>query len=101
MNMKDLIMGTEEENKAFLEQEEKKKHPEKDGFVDPHEITKDMLISDILAVYPQAATFLMECGMGCISCGAAQFESLGQAAMVHGIDADDLVEALNEQAENW
>lgn len=99
--MQELLFGSQEENAAQLEREAKKKNPGADGFVDPHEITKDMLIVDILAVYPQAAMFLMECGMGCISCGAAQFETLEQASMVHGIDVDDLVEALNEQAENW
>ena len=99
--MQELLFGSAEENAAQLEREAKKKNPSAEGFVDPHEIKKDMMISDILAVYPQAAMFLMECGMGCISCGAAQFETLEQASMVHGIDADDLVEALNEQAENW
>lgn len=101
MRMQELLFGSAEENAAQLEREEKKKNKELEGFVDPHEIKKDVLICDLLAVYPQAAMFLMECGMGCISCGAAQFETLEQASLVHGIDPDDLVEALNEQAENW
>ena len=99
--MQELLFGSEQENAEQIAREEKKKNPSPEGFVDPHEIKKDVMISDLLAVYPQAAAFLMECGMGCISCGAAQFETLEQAALVHGIDPDDLVEALNEQAENW
>ncbi|MCR5746082.1 MAG: DUF1858 domain-containing protein [Lachnospiraceae bacterium] len=59
-------------------------------------ITKDMLIGDILRAYPQSMYALMECGMGCIGCPASQAESVGEAAMVHGLDGDDIVRYLNE-----
>ncbi|MBQ4403680.1 MAG: DUF1858 domain-containing protein, partial [Selenomonadaceae bacterium] len=38
-------------------------------------------------------------GMGCFGCHAAQFESIEEGALVHGIDPDKLVEALNEIAD--
>ena len=38
-------------------------------------------------------------GMMCIGCPASQGESIGQAAAVHGIDADQLVNALNAALE--
>ena len=38
-------------------------------------VTKDMLISEIIAKFPPAAYALMGCGMGCVHCGAAQGES--------------------------
>ena len=53
------------------------------------EITKDMLVGDILRAYPQSMYALMECGMGCIGCPASQAESVADAAMVHGLDGDD------------
>lgn len=63
-------------------------------------ITKDMLIGDILRAYPQSMYALMECGMGCIGCPASQAESVADAAMVHGLDGDDIVKYLNEYIEN-
>ncbi len=63
-------------------------------------ITKDMIISDILAIHPGNAAILMASGMGCIGCPASQGESLEEAAAVHGMDADILVEDLNKFLEN-
>lgn len=60
------------------------------------EITKDMIISDILAVDPNLAPILMASGMHCIGCPSAQGESLEEAAMVHGMDAEELTGKLNE-----
>ena len=58
-------------------------------------ISGDMLIGDILRLYPESAYVLMNCGMGCISCPASQMESLSEACMVHGIDADEVIKYLN------
>jgi len=38
----------------------------------------------------------MASGMHCVGCPAAQGESLEEAAEVHGIDVDELVDALND-----
>ena len=58
-------------------------------------VTTDMLIADILAKYPDAVFLLMNCGMGCVSCPASRMESLAEACMVHGLDADEVVKYLN------
>ena len=60
------------------------------------EITKDMKISEILALNELIAPFLMQNGMGCVSCSASQAESLEEACEAHGIDVDDLTEDLND-----
>ena len=39
---------------------------------------------------------LMASGMHCIGCPSAQGESLSEAAMVHGLDADELVATVND-----
>ena len=39
---------------------------------------------------------LMNAGMHCLGCPSAQGESLEEAAMVHGMDADVLVEQIND-----
>lgn len=60
------------------------------------EVTKDMLIGQILQEDATIAPILMACGMHCIGCPASQGESLEQAAMVHGIDSDELVAKIND-----
>ncbi len=59
------------------------------------QVTKDMLIGQLLQLDPNMAGILMASGMGCVGCPSAQMETLGEAAMVHGIDADLLVEKIN------
>lgn len=59
-------------------------------------ISKDMIIGDLIKVDPNIVAILMRAGMHCIGCPSAQGESLEEAAMVHGIDADMLVEQIND-----
>ena len=54
------------------------------------EITKDMTIGEIIVNKPEVAPILMEAGMHCLGCPSARGESLEEAAMVHGMDIDDL-----------
>ncbi|MDZ5254839.1 DUF1858 domain-containing protein [Clostridium sp. LIBA-8841] len=58
-------------------------------------ITKDMTIGEIVRKMPTAIEVLMSFGMGCVGCPSAQSETLEEAAMVHGINLDDLVNAIN------
>ncbi|MCD2493179.1 DUF1858 domain-containing protein [Lacrimispora sp. NSJ-141] len=60
------------------------------------QVTKDTLIGEALRMDQGIAPVLMGAGMHCIGCPSAQGESLAEAAMVHGIDADQLVNAVNE-----
>ena len=60
------------------------------------QITKDMTIGEILRTNPAVAPILMEAGMHCLGCPSAQAESLEEAAMVHGMDADVLVQQINK-----
>ena len=57
------------------------------------QVNKDMLIADVLKTDENMAG--MREGMHCVGCPAHQMESLGEAAMVHGIDPDTLVARLN------
>ena len=58
-------------------------------------ISKDMTIGELIRLDQNIIAILMRAGMHCIGCPAHQFESLGEAAMVHGIDPDTLVARLN------
>ena len=59
-------------------------------------ITKDMTIGEILRKAPEVAPVLMEAGMHCLGCPSAQGESLEEAAMVHGLDAQVLEDQIND-----
>ena len=58
-------------------------------------ITKDMLIGNILEVKEGAASVLMANGMGCLGCPSSQMETLEQAAEIHGLEIDTLIQQLN------
>lgn len=59
-------------------------------------VTKDMTIGEVVRNVPTAAETLMGFGLGCVHCPSAQMETVEQAAMVHGIDINELLEALNK-----
>ena len=57
-------------------------------------LTKSTTIGELLRVYPDMAEVLTGIGMHCLGCPSSQMETIEQAADVHGIDADDLLEDL-------
>lgn len=59
-------------------------------------VTKDIIISDLIKIDPNLIVVLMRAGMHCIGCPSAQGESLEEAALVHGIDPDMLVDQIND-----
>ena len=60
------------------------------------QVTKQMLIGELLQLDPNIAGVRMRAGMHCIGCPSSQMESLEEAAMVHGMDVDVLVEQIND-----
>lgn len=68
-----------------------------DIMAEEKKITKDMTIAEIIKLRPKTAAVLMSYGMHCLGCVIAQGETLEQAAEVHGISADELLKAINEQ----
>lgn len=60
------------------------------------QITKDMTIGEIIRTNPDVAPILMEQGMHCLGCPSAQGESLEEAALVHGMDIDVLMDKISE-----
>lgn len=59
-------------------------------------VSKEMIIADMLQVDPGIAPILMASGMHCIGCPSAQGESLEEAALVHGLDVNELVDTVNK-----
>lgn len=59
-------------------------------------IDKNTLIGDLINKKPNSVNVLMSCEMGCLGCPSAQMETLEQAAYIHGIDLEELLQKLNE-----
>ncbi len=61
------------------------------------EIKKDLRIGEILELdcANEIIPFLLNMGMHCIGCPASAMETIEEACMVHGVDADDLVASIN------
>ena len=59
-------------------------------------VTKSSIIGDVLDFDSNTAKFFFEIGMHCLGCPSARGESIEDACMVHGTDADALVAKINE-----
>lgn len=60
------------------------------------QISKDMLIGELVQMNEAIPAILMRAGMHCLGCPSAQGESLEEACMAHGIDCDTLVANMNQ-----
>ena len=59
-------------------------------------ITKDLTIGEVLRIKEDAPQILMSFGMGCVGCPSSQAESIEDASKVHGLNLEELLEALNK-----
>lgn len=63
------------------------------------QITKDTMIGELLRDQEHIdsiAEVLFSIGMHCLGCPSSQMETIEQAAMVHGIEPQELVDRLND-----
>ena len=60
------------------------------------QVTKKTLIGEMLQMDMGIAAILMGAGMHCVGCPSSAMESLEEACMVHGMDADAVLNAINE-----
>ncbi|AAK78734.1 hybrid cluster-associated redox disulfide protein [Clostridium acetobutylicum] len=61
-------------------------------------ISKDMTIGEVVRNHPECVEVLFNFGLGCVGCPSAQAETIEEACSVHGMDVNELVEALNKEA---
>ena len=64
-------------------------------------INKDMTVGEVLRSCSDAAMdavvkIFTDMGMHCLGCPSSQMETIEQAAMVHGIEPQELVDRLND-----
>lgn len=60
------------------------------------EITKDTTMGEMLEFDRGIAIILMQSGMHCVGCPSSIGESLAEACMVHGLDADKVLADIQE-----
>lgn len=60
------------------------------------EVTRDTIIGELISEKPESVEILMNFGLGCVGCPASQMETVEEAAMVHSIEVNDLLKALNQ-----
>ena len=63
-------------------------------------ITKNTIIGDILDTDGTVSPYFLEIGMHCLGCPSARGETIEEACMVHGTNADELVAKLNKHFGN-
>ena len=63
-------------------------------------VTKDTMIGELLQINANIAPLLLGIGMHCLGCPSSQMETIEEAAMVHGMNPDDLVEDINDFLEH-
>lgn len=59
-------------------------------------VTKTTMIGELLQIDQNIAPLLLGIGMHCLGCPSSQMETIEEAAMVHGIEPDALVDQINE-----
>ena len=60
------------------------------------QVTKDTMIGELLNIDENVAPILLEIGMHCLGCPSSQMETIEEAAMVHGIEPNALVNKIND-----
>jgi hybrid cluster-associated redox disulfide protein len=60
------------------------------------EITKQTTMGEMLQYDGGIAYVLMQSGMHCVGCPSSIGESLEEACMVHGLDADEVLKSIQD-----
>ena len=60
------------------------------------EVLKTTQIGEVLRINPNVKDVLMGFGLHCFGCPMSQMETLEEAAAVHGVDVDLMMEKINE-----
>ena len=64
------------------------------------QITKETTMGQMLEYDMGIAYVLMQCGMHCVGCPSSIGESLEEACIVHGLDADAVMAQIQDYLDN-
>ena len=60
------------------------------------QVDRDTMIGELLMIDRRISEILFGIGMHCVDCPASQMETIAEAAMVHGVNPDELVDEIND-----
>ncbi|MCA1927839.1 MAG: DUF1858 domain-containing protein, partial [Calditerrivibrio sp.] len=63
-------------------------------------ISKNMLISEVIKKFPTSKKVFDDFNMGCLSCMGIQNETIEKGCMMHGIDPEELIKAIEDLIKN-
>ena len=61
------------------------------------QVTKETKIGELLQLDKDVSPILFSIGMHCLGCPASQAESINDACMVHGLNPDEVISAVNSK----
>lgn len=61
-----------------------------------YQIAKETIIGEIVQNAPETMPLFRSIGMHCMGCAMASGETVEEACMVHGVNADEFVKAVND-----
>lgn len=61
-------------------------------------ITKEMTVNEVTKKYPKTFFVFIDYGLHCMGCPASPDETVEQAAQLHRLDLDKLLNDLNQAA---
>lgn len=64
-------------------------------------IHKDMVVGEIVGMFPEAADIITSYGLHCVGCHANAFETLEQGLLGHGYTEENLNSLVSELNEYW
>lgn len=64
-------------------------------------ITKDMTLDEVLEIDSRLIAVMLGFGLHCFGCPVSSFETLEEAAQVHGLELDLFIDELNNMLEEF
>ncbi|ERL22634.1 hydrid cluster protein-associated redox disulfide domain protein [Oribacterium sp. oral taxon 078 str. F0263] len=68
---------------------------DRNGGITMAKVSKDMLVGELVNTHPELIDTLLDVGMHCLGCPSSQMESLEDACLVHGLNPNEVLSALN------
>ncbi len=65
--------------------------------IEDYVVTGDDLVAEVVNLYPEAAEYMAELGLGCVGCSSAEFETLWDACHTHGLNAVKTLDEINRR----
>ena len=60
------------------------------------EITKDMIIGDVVLAFPEVMKPLQDVGIHCVGCYASTYDTIEEGALKHNMNPDKLCDTINQ-----